>query len=683
MKYSIALYISLLSICSVSTGLCYAVDLLEEMIVTGQVDAGISHRWNHQEIEQAGIKKTSDVAQFIPNFAIDHAGADDAIITVRGISHLNDKTNSPVAIDIDGLPLADQLQLKQELHNIEKIDVTKGPQILSAQRAPAGKIHIVTRKPDNKSKAYMQVGGGSGGQESISGFYGGPLKKDRLFFSLTASHQQQDGRITNRFLNKKVDFSESESLYTHLLWQVSKALTTNLKLAYGDVSSGAQYYSFIPDSEDANTFLSPSANQLGEKQQEDINATLKTQWESTLGNFSFISAYTHLDKSHTADIEFSSRADLEAIQDKALNLELISQEFTFTSPTNNSLRWSLGSYIQQSRKKIDDALGEISSQIEDNNNINSLFGQLEYTFKKRYEASLGLRYDRNSRETSLNGAMRKKTFSAWQPKITLAKYWSDQNSLYISYGTAFRPGGFNVDSLASFDSEFLDNYELGIKSHWLDSRLIINLSVFYAQSENYQIFEREIEQGFLIFIPIIINETPTVNNIDRVDIWGSEIEIKGNLTKNWLLSLSLGSADTEIKDYKDSPLTPADETTFIGNQTPRNTEYTLNFYTQYTLQFSKQIKSLFRLEYEHYGPKYWSASNLYSMDPYSLLNARVITYYGDSFSLSFWGKNLTDEQYWTDFIPAEASSSNLETVDFNAGLLGHPRSLGMALKLLL
>lgn len=700
MKYLITPQIILLSFCLSSLSHhSYSDDLLEEMIVVGQADSGIPIRWNHEDIKQAGIEKTSDIANLVPNFSMDNAGANNTIITVRGISHLNDKTNSPVAINIDNLQLSDQNQLKQPLYNIEHIEVIKGPQVLSAQNAPGGAIHIVTRKPSNKHQSYLKVGGGSDGMESLGASYGGPAIKDKLFFSFTGLHQRQDGQITNSFLDKKVDFSESDSFYAHLLWQATKMLTTNLKLAYTDANHGAQYYSSIPDGEGANTFLPPSSNQLGENQQEDINVSFKSEWESPLGHFSAITAYTDLDKFHLVDADFDHIAETQAVQRETLDLELISQEFRLTSANNSPLQWTIGTYLQESNKRVKSAITEQVTITKDDNQNVSGFGQIEYMFKNHYEIALGLRYDRNERNAIFNNGtdnlVRKETFSDWQPKITLSKEWKGGNSAYVTYSSSFRPGGFNFDRseqlfdrdiLNNFDSESLDSYEFGTKSQWLDNRFIFNAAVFYAQSRNYQVFERELEENTTlitgeIFIPILVEDArPIVSNIDKVDIWGMELDIKIRPAKNWLINLSAGITDTEIKAYPDSPLTPFDEQSFVGNQTPRNTKYTVNFSSQYTMRINARIKSLFRLDYEHYGPKYWTAANSHSMNSYGLLNARISSYYGKKISLSFWGKNLTDEKYWTDFIVAEFSASNLETVDLNAGVLGHQRALGIDLK---
>ena len=64
--------------------------------------------------------------------------------------------------------------------------------------------------------------------------------------------------------------------------------------------------------------------------------------------------------------------------------------------------------------------------------------------------------------------------------------------VYFLFSQGFKLGGVNSTRAANtglltktYDADFLDNYELGIKSEWLDNRLQINASVFLLKWDDY------------------------------------------------------------------------------------------------------------------------------------------------------------------------------------------------------
>jgi outer membrane receptor protein involved in Fe transport len=64
---------------------------------------------------------------------------------------------------------------------------------------------------------------------------------------------------------------------------------------------------------------------------------------------------------------------------------------------------------------------------------------------------------------------------------------------YFLYSQGFRLGGFNPPRAVAtglvpfeYDPDELDNYEFGLKSKWLDDRLLLNATLFYMEWSNYQ-----------------------------------------------------------------------------------------------------------------------------------------------------------------------------------------------------
>lgn len=64
---------------------------------------------------------------------------------------------------------------------------------------------------------------------------------------------------------------------------------------------------------------------------------------------------------------------------------------------------------------------------------------------------------------------------------------------YLSYSRGFKAGGFSVAELSAieanypFDPEFVDAYEAGFKSEWLDRRMLFNLALFRNDFSDLQV----------------------------------------------------------------------------------------------------------------------------------------------------------------------------------------------------
>jgi len=78
-------------------------------------------------------------------------------------------------------------------------------------------------------------------------------------------------------------------------------------------------------------------------------------------------------------------------------------------------------------------------------------------------------------------------------KISLNYNLNDDSMIYGLYSQGFRLGGINSPRAAitgrvplEYQPDYLDNYEFGIKSRWLDNRLTINADFFLMEWSDYQ-----------------------------------------------------------------------------------------------------------------------------------------------------------------------------------------------------
>ncbi|MBN7798459.1 TonB-dependent receptor [Parahaliea mediterranea] len=118
------------------------------------------------------------------------------------------------------------------------------------------------------------------------------------------------------------------------------------------------------------------------------------------------------------------------------------------------------------------------------------------------------------------------SWSQLTPRLVLDWRVTDDVLLYGSYSEGYKAGGFNSagEILAPpFDPEEVTNYELGVKSSWLDNTLRVNAAAFYYEYDNLQ------ELNF-IQAACLSNSSTGAYLFETSDVEGEGME----LSVNWL-----------------------------------------------------------------------------------------------------------------------------------------------------
>ena len=346
-----------------------------------------------------------------------------------------------------------------------------------------------------------------------------------------------------------------------------------------------------------------------------------------------------------------------------------------------------------------------------NTDVYAAFGQVELDVSEKGELALALRYDKEDRAVdnkvpnvlnaqifgqfgrapinpAYDGSLtdtipnRDKSFSEWQPKISYTYKFTDEFNGYASYGVGFRSGGFNnIGSAATinnafgtyetapknirdnYDKETTDTYELGFKSQWLDNSLRINGATFYTEVDDYQFFN---------FFAGPFGLLRVVSNIDKVEIYGAEIDFAWALNNYLTFSGGYGAISSEIKQNTNRPYTE-------GNDLPYAPDGSGALSLDFSMPVFGNLEWMTRLDFEYVGKTWFHSvqedttvnfftdlSNVYGVpgfgfgpseysnterDAYWKLNLRA-GISGEHWSLEAWSKNLTDEQYLEEIIPA-------------------------------
>lgn len=134
---------------------------------------------------------------------------------------------------------------------------------------------------------------------------------------------------------------------------------------------------------------------------------------------------------------------------------------------------------------------------------------------------------------------RKKKFTEWTPMANIAYKFNEDLLAYATYSKGYKSGGFTQRIFPAqllvpdFNPEFVDSYELGVKSDWLDRRLRLNLAAFQTEYSDIQVL---VQEGF----------APQTRNAASGRIRGFEFEASAAPTEGLLLSFGAGYLDAKF-----------------------------------------------------------------------------------------------------------------------------------------
>lgn len=651
---------------------------------------------NAATIEANGIDNIQSFTSQISNVTFTQAQQPGVnFLTVRGISQIRN-AESPVAVVIDGMTLPDASAMNMSLYDIELLEFVKGPQgTLYGKNAIAGAVNIVTKDPTNENKTKVLLTGGNGGLFGAGLSSSGAITKDKFFYSVTGRYSTFDGLINNTFLNQKVDFSEEYNFRGKLKYRFSPRWSAVFVQDNFKIEAGGNYYvtktdifdPTIPVLADDDYSSEPFGDILGDSELSNSLSSFKLEGSLPSAKFQSVTSYNATRRYYIGENDYSQYAFSKVSQQS--DSDTFSQEFRLTSNTKEDakLNYTVGTLFQNSSRYLNtstflnrtyyeggfvDASAENADYSEDplvgnddDNTIRTLaaFGFVDYKLTSNLTLSAGVRVDNDklTNESRISNNTIENDITVWQPKFSLAYEFSPTILAYANYGRGYRSGGFNSDETVKFgrtyEPEFTNNYEVGLKTSFLNNRIIFNNAFYRIDFENQQQYT---------FIPV----TPAVlgiYNFEESKITGFESEIKFRATNYLDFFASIGLNDGKIVKGSYNRLTNAAafdyETSEVvdvsGNTSPFTIKSTFQIGANANFELAEKSTLGFHVNVDSRGKQYWDPLEEYQQEPYTLVNARVNLKL-NKFGVTVWANNIFDTKFNTEFFPtAEFGFSNL------------------------
>ncbi len=223
---------------------------------------------------------------------------------------------------------------------------------------------------------------------------------------------------------------------------------------------------------------------------------------------------------------------------------------------------------------------DLDSNYGSNTQAWALYAQLDYDITERLKLTLGGRYTEETKDISrffrvnfdpangifsplvvadlAYGDLPDAKFTDFSPAVTLSYEASDNVNAYARFAQGFKSGGFNGESnvfaaptaacpsgalelCQPYLPEQVDSYELGVKSRFLDDRLIVNLAAFRNDSKDMQ----------LSVFTATTGAASVIQNAAAARIQGLEIETVLRPVDALTINASLALLDPEYKRFID------------------------------------------------------------------------------------------------------------------------------------
>ncbi len=671
-----------------------------------------------EALQTSGVRTLDEISMRTPGLTMSRFNAVQPQIYIRGIGSTDQSASGDqsVGVFVDGVYLGRAGFSDLDFFDLERIEVLRGPQgTLYGKNVVGGAINLVTQRPSEEFDARVEATIGNYDRRGLQALVTGPIAEG-VAGKITGSWTERDGYARSVEINENTggDLSDDDNLTFRgqLLFTPRDDMELLLaadwsrnRLAGNNRECVGEQFIFFPWFAPGSPFAaSPCSDDpfLNEKtvdgfQDRDVwgvSATLT--WDTAAGELTSITAFRNGE--YDIQEDFSGSDAPLVIRNATDEIDQWSQEIRLQDEAmDGRLNWLVGAYgywAEIDRLENNDFSGnDVPLGLPPGLSFNTfyfqrnrtesyaLFSQVTWGLTDTVNLTAGARYTYEQKLSEISGqgfdptgtflvapydVRNTRSWNAFTPKITLDWQVTDDVMVYASIADGFKSGGFNgtapdgVAASTPFDQEDARQYEIGIKSEHFDRRLRANLTAFYIDYEDLQVFQ--LVDGARL---IVDNAADAVSK-------GFELEVLAQVTDGFSLFGSYAYLDTEYKDF----INEAGED-FSGNPLTRAPQDTFNVGATWRMQLAPSLGLTLHSEYGYRSRVSYDPGDfaLVGDGSVGLWDARATLELQDyNIDITAWGKNLTDEVHVTQAIDGRGPFNLSQNA---AAVIGEPRMYGV------
>ena len=659
---------------------------------------------NPTRLSETHASTVADISTMAPSLNLSRNATNPSTFFpfLRGFgSKSSDPASEPtVPLIIDGIYQAQIIGNYLNLFDVEVVEVLRGPQgTLLGKNTPAGSINIRTRRPAEEFGGMVQADYGSFNDYQIRSYINIPIVKDKLLSTVSYFREGSDGYFRNIATGERAGGIRTQSIRLGLLFKPTDYLNWYVTAGY-DIDKGQD--ASVRNVSDTTPLRIPTARYVasqppvtltctnaysralcgtslpntapyttqGQTQPRRntrvVNITSDLSVDAGAVSLASVTGYRKLEERNWVDIDGTQLDILTA--HFIGNYQQFSQEFRISSndggglDLNGRLKWLLGAYyfhFNYDRFNDQKSLGGFASTFQEGvTDSYALFGHVEYSLTEKLVISGGLR---QTWDQKTHNSLSTRALLGIDPEVVQSASWNNlsvdgtieyhftkDQMIYARYAEGYRGGAFTgvpstLAAVAVVDPETVKSYEVGSKSDFFDHRLRLNLSAFLTKYKNLQ---RTITQP-INAAPFFVQKPV---NIATATTKGIEAEVLIRPVAALTLRGTVGYLDARYTSFF-AELTgvgangPTDNT---GLKFPYVSKWTASGGFTYEMGLGAFGKAALSADYS-----FRSTFNVTDLNyafawqkSYGLLSSNLTwTDAKDRFSLSVYGRNLTNKQY--------------------------------------
>lgn len=559
--------------------------------------------FGNEELTERGYRRLNDLKGMAAGVHAPDASEATQGIFIRGFGTSVQMANAAVGFYLDDvyLPRPYGTGWYGSLPDIERIEVLRGPQgTLYGQNTSAGAVKLVSRTPSEEFRAFGELSVGSRSLREVRAYVSGALTENTAA-SIAVASLRQDGADTNVTLGRDVGRYNNDQIRFITQSRLGDRLSVRFSADYLDDSS--DYRTTSPqnianpaprttysDIDPAFTFRIGGASLTAEYAIDDAS-----QLRS-------ITAYRYADNSLPVDSDALPTYTSGFIQD--LNQNQLSQEFQYLLTSG---RWDLTAGLIGFRESF--RVDRINWTNDNFTGLRSetsfesvgIYGQTDYRLNDATSFVFGLRagyekrhldyadgYNSNVDWEYLGNRFHvedlSRSYTSVSPRIGISHKLNDSNNVYVTLSRGTTSGGFNgapgnaAVARISTDQSTATTYEAGLKSQFLDNRVLLTVAAYRNEYDDYQ---ASITNPVFDGVQITGN---VIQNAGDASSYGLDIEARAQITPRFDAALAVGLLRSEFDSYVNP--SGASTSDYVGQALPNAPELAASLRLGYTLDFA-------------------------------------------------------------------------------------------------
>lgn len=675
---------------------------------------GSASAFTGDQLQEIGAQSLTDYITRMPGVVFNDYQPGVSEVAIRGIAATtyHEQGQTTTGYYVNEIPLSEPgwpiVIPDIDTFDLERVEVLRGPQgTLFGSASLGGLVNYIVREADTRSfDAAVHTSGGQTEQSddqnyAIKGMVNLALAPDKFAVRLVALERHDAGYVENiRTGQDDANELTTRAGRVSALFTPGDSTKFSWLTLYQETDLQDQTYVLIPTLTRDTYAAEPHTTEML------VNSL---RWDQDLGFGSLTALAALADKEsritfdYTAGFGVGFLAGNPTVGFGDAESESMNYEIRLASSGEGRVQWIVGAMYLDSEKDSLDNIGQEGAaafidanpgmfggipgsvlapddifdryQVNRDDEEQAVFGEVSLQLADAWSVAAGGRFfnaKSTNRVTRLpginfpdgNSFVEEKEDDGFTPKVTVSFKPDDELMLYALYSEGYRVGGANPNPPAttgaaqSYDPDSVKNFELGVRSGFLDGGLLLDATAFHLDWEDIQVRLFTVP-GFFAY----------VTNAGGADVDGVEFTGTVRAGRSFEFVTNVTWLEAKVTDFVPDTFAPGGGYA-AGTKLPGSSEWTLANSISFGFQdVALAPRFLLLHRYLSEAPVAFSGTN--KKGDYNIVDVRGTVTFGESVQVSAFVNNVTDEY----------GVLNAPFADFGTplGSVARPRTYGVTL----